>query len=211
MKELTTYTYNGEVFTVILTRKKMKNIRYRLRDKTFYISAPYLATRGSIEKGLIKFAPQLIASRKPQPMGEDYIYILGEKYPLSESGIINILSDKIIKFKSQEDLIKKLKKFLLIIVTKRVREYEQRMNLEAHNVRVRNMRSRYGSNSKRSRTVCFALSLVHYSIDIIDAIVVHELSHSIHFDHSPKFYSVVYTYCPDYDYLHKKLRKGIFK
>ena len=210
MEYLGTYTYNDEVFKVFLTRKRMKNIRYRLRDDSFYISAPYLASKSSINKGLVKFAPKLISNRKPKPEGDGYIYLYGCMHEISESGILELFDDKIIKYRSKEDLERKLKKHFLSVVTNRVRYYEELMKLEPHNVRVRKMHSRYGSNSKGTRTVSFAFMLIHYSIEILDAIVVHELAHSIHFDHSPKFYDVVYTYCKNYDLLHKKLRNGVF-
>ena len=103
-----------------------------------------------------------------------------------------------------------MKKLYLPLVEQRVRYYEHLMRLEPHKVRVRKMSSRYGSNSKHTYTVTFALKLYSYSIDILDAIVIHELSHSVVFNHSKAFYDVVYKYCPNYDNLHRKLRKGEF-
>ena len=208
MQQETTYTYNNKEYKVIITRKKMRNIRYRLVGDIFKISAPYLASKSSIEKGLIKYAPYLISKQKPAALTNNYIYLYGYRYSLTKEGTITLRNGQIIKFSSLEDLEKKLKKSFLVLVTSRVRYYENIMGLKAHNVRVRKMSSRYGSNSKRTRTVCFSTTLYHYSLDIIDAIVVHELAHSVHFDHSPAFYEVVYKYCKNYDVLHKKLKKG---
>lgn len=211
MKQLTTYVYNGEEFEVQITRKRMKNIRYRLDGNTFKISAPYLASYGSIKRGLDKFAGRLIASRKPSAKGNDYIYIFGIKYPFSSSGgEVHFTNGQILKYSSLGDFEKKMKKVYLPIVTNRVRYYENLMRLKPHNVRIRKMTSRYGSNSKHTHTVTFALKLYSYSIDILDAIVVHELSHSVVFNHSKAFYDVVYKYCPNYDALHRKLKKGEF-
>lgn len=210
MEELKPYIYNSEIFRVYLTRKKMKNIRYLLRDDVFYISAPYLASKASIERGLNKFAEKLINARKPKAEGDEFIYLFGTSYPLKESGNIVFNDARMINFSSREDLNKKLRRYFLSFVTSRVRLYEKKMNLAAHNVRVRKMKTRYGSNSKATNTVSFSLTLLHYSVDIIDSVVVHELSHSVHFDHSAKFYAVVYKYCPNYNELHHKLNKGIF-
>ena len=211
MKQLTTYVYNGEEFKVEITRKRMKNIRYRLVEDTFQISAPYLASNGSINRGLDKFAVRLIKDRKPSSVGDDYIYIFGYKCNFNKNGgIITFNNGQKLKYSSYEDFEKRMKKLYLPIVTSRVRYFENLMNLKPHNVRVRKMTSRYGSNSKHTRTVSFALKLYSYSIDILDAIVVHELAHSVVFNHSKAFYDVVYKYCPNYEYLHKKLRKGEF-
>ena len=89
--------------------------------------------------------------------------------------------------------------------------YENKMNLPSYRISVRNMTTRYGSNSLRSKHITFALVLVHYSTEIIDSVIVHELAHIKEFNHSQKFYDVVYKYYPNYDECHAKLRKGIYK
>lgn len=211
MKQLTTYVYKDEEFKVEITRKRMKNIRYRLVENTFKISAPYLATQASIKRGLDRFVEQLIKSRKPLSVGDNFIYIFGYKYPFNQDGGIVVFSNgQKLKYSSLDDFEKKMKKLFLNIVTSRVRYFEHLMQLKPHNVKVRKMTSRYGSNSKYTHTVTFALKLYSYSIDIIDSIVVHELSHSVVFNHSKAFYDVVYKYCPNYESLHRKLRKGDF-
>ncbi len=211
MKDFDTYTYKDKIYKVELTRKRMKNIRYRLVDDTFKISAPYLATLGSIKRGLDKFAPMLISSQKPSNITDEYVYLFGHKYPFyPRGGEIRFTDGQILKYSSQDDFENKMKKIYLPIVTSRVRYYENLMQLPTHNVRVRKMTSRYGSNSKHTHTVTFSLKLYSYSIDILDAIVVHELAHSVVFNHSKAFYDVVFKYCPNYANLHKKLRKGEF-
>ena len=49
--------------------------------------------------------------------------------------------------------------------------------------------------------------LFHYNKAIIDYVVVHELAHIKHFDHSPKFWEMVEKYCPNYKELRKELKK----
>lgn len=211
MKQIETFVYKDKIYNVEITRKRMKNIRYRLNDNTFKISAPYLATHRSIMSGLNKFADRLIASQKPKASGNDFIYIFGYRYFFSNNGgEINFSNGQKLKYSSFDDFEKKMKKIFLPIVTERVRYFEHLMNLKPHNVRVRKMTSRYGSNSKRTHTVTFALKLYSYSVDILDAIVVHELSHTVVFNHSKAFYDVVFKYCPNYKVLHNKLRKGEF-
>lgn len=210
MFKLETYEYNGKIYKVEITRKRMKYIRYRFSNNTFKISAPYMTSISSIKKGLDKFAPRFINNQKPASEGKNYIYIFGYMHPFAESGEIKFSSGQTFHYKDRNDFDKKMKKFLLDVLTDRVRYFENRMMLPEHKVRVRNMETRYGSNSKYTHTVCFAFKLYHFSIDILDSIVVHELSHSVVFDHSKAFYDVVYKYCPSYESLHKKLRNGEF-
>jgi len=204
------YLYNGKSYEVLITRKRMKNIRYRYKDGKIYISAPRIVSEARIFKGLDKFAKTLLVD-KPSPNGEDFIFLFGYRYQFSSNGgIIQFSNGDSIIYKDKDDFNKKIKKMFLNVVTHRVRYYENLMGLAPHNVKVRDMKTRYGSNSKATRSVTFALLLYHYSMDIIDSVIVHELSHSIVFDHSKAFYSVVFKYCPSYKTLHNKLKKGIF-
>ena len=79
-----------------------------------------------------------------------------------------------------------------------------------YKVRVQKMRSRFGSNSKHTKTLNFSTILLHYSLAIIDSVVVHELAHCFVYNHSKDFYNVVYKYCPNYKLVQAKLKKGIF-
>lgn len=214
MQKTFTYSYNGKDYDVIITQKSMarRRIHYRFKDDKFYISSPYTVSMKYVLKSLEdKYGPALIKSQRPKGIGEDYIYLFGVRHYFPDSGEFAFSNEQKIVYKSKEEFEKKFRKMFLKILTDRVRYYEHLMKLELHTVRVKKMHTRYGSNSKKTRTVNFALMLAHYSYQIIDAIIVHELAHSLEFNHSKAFYDVVYKYCPDYKVLHSKLRKGEFQ
>ncbi len=206
------YKVNDKEYEVCVTQKSMKSVRFVFRDNKFIVTCPKFYPKYGIIKGLDKYAEKLIAKgKKEQPLGEDYIYIFGEKIIINNSGKLHIEGYPEFAYKSHEDLLKKIKPIFLTIITNRCRYYEKLMNLPSYRITIRKMTSRYGSNSKTSKHITFATILLHYSLPIIDSVVVHELAHIEVFDHSKKFYDVVYKYCPDYDVLHKKLRKGEYK
>jgi predicted metal-dependent hydrolase len=70
------------------------------------------------------------------------------------------------------------------------------------------MSTRLGSNSRRTKRLTFALKLIHFSWPIIDAVIVHELIHDRHFDHSPRFHQALRVAYPRYDEEHAKILKG---
>ena len=213
LEEQFTYRINDKDYPVIVIRKRMRSIRYRYKDGTFIVTAPKLfVSQKKIKEGLDKFAVKLLNSdQKSKAIGDDYIYILGIKVNIQEVGEIVFTNGEIISYKSKEDLNKKLKKWFLKYLTNETRYYEQVMGIEKpYNVRVRNMSSRYGSNSSGTHSLSFSMILLHYSRDIIDSVIIHELAHDKIKNHSKKFYDVVYKYCPNYDALHKRLRKGEF-
>lgn len=207
-----TYEYNGTVYPVIITRKRMKNVTYRFRNGQFLISAPWYVTKSTFLAGLDRFAAKLInhENKKTDGRGKNYIYLLGDKYEVGPMGVLSFGGTTIV-YSGTEDLDKKLKKWFLKYITQRVRHYQTLMGLEEYKVRVQKMSTRFGSNSKQTKTLNFALILMHYSQEIIDSVVVHELAHEIVFNHSTQFYNVVYRYYPQYDICHYKLKKGEFK
>ena len=139
------------------------------------------------------------------------MYLLGNKIAISESGEINFTNGDKIVYKSKEDLEKKLKKWFLPILEKRNRYYEQMMGIrKPYNVKIRKMTTRYGSNSGSTHSITYSTILMHYTYDVIDSVIVHELAHHFVRNHSQKFYNVVYKYYPNYKVCHRRLKKGEF-
>ena len=54
---------------------------------------------------------------------------------------------------------------------------------------------------------CFNSKLIEYDYDKIDYVIVHELSHIIHFNHSKNFWELVGKYCKDYKKIRRELKE----
>lgn len=205
------YVRDNKTYTVTLTKKMVRSIRYRYKDGGFIITAPILTSKATIVKGLDKFYYRL-TKENPHYSGltDDYVYLLGKKIPLESEGKISFSDGSFIIYESKEELEKKLKKWFLKYVTALHRKRENEMKTVTNNVKVRKMYTRYGSNSITKHNITYSTILMHYSPDVIDSVIVHELAHCFVSDHSAKFYKIVRNYCPNYDYLHKRLRKGVY-
>ena len=88
----------------------------------------------------------------------------------------------------------------------RVTYWAQRMGLAPAAVKITSARTRFGSCSSKN-TLCFSLYLMQYPPEAIDAVVVHELCHMRHRNHSPAFYAEVERWLPDYRTREKLLKK----
>ena len=206
------YKVNEKEYPVQVTYKRIKNIHYRFKDGVFMVSCSRLVSKSNIIKGLDKFAVSLLKrSEKPAPITEDYMYLFGVKVDLQENGEISFTNDKKIVYKDRTDLDKKLHKMFLEILKERVAYYSNIMSLPLYNVSLKNMKTRFGSNSSYTKTLHFSYMLIHYSYEIIDSVIIHELSHTLVRDHSKKFYDVVYKYCPNYKIYRKKLIRGEYQ
>lgn len=207
------YIREGKQYKVIVTKKKMRNIRYTYKDGVFKVSCPkYGVSQKQIVDGLNRFSEKLIkADVRTHASGDGFMYLLGNKIGISESGEINFTNGDKIIYKSKEDLEKKLKKWFLPILEKRNRYYEQMMGIrKPYNVKIRKMTTRYGSNSGTTHSITYSTILMHYTYDVIDSVIVHELAHHFVRNHSQKFYNVVYKYYPNYQVCHRRLKKGEF-
>lgn len=64
---------------------------------------------------------------------------------------------------------------------------------------VANQRSRWGSYSQRTRTIRLNAALRSMPRWALEAVLAHELAHAIHPDHSPAFWELLRSVCPDTD------------
>ena len=78
-----------------------------------------------------------------------------------------------------------------------VAQWARRMGVQPAGITITAARTRFGSCSGKNR-LSFSLYLMDYPQAAIEYVVVHELAHIRHHDHSPAFYREVETYLPDW-------------
>lgn len=142
-------------------------------------------------------------------IGNDYIDILGSRrrlVNLSLGQTRQTLSDFVVV--NEKDLKNKLKELAKDVITDRVRIYEKKMNVPEHVVKITNMRAALGKNYYLKRMITIDKNIIHFSLEEIDALVIHELAHYYEHNHSKNFYNIVLTYCPNYRKIIKKLIYG---
>ena len=82
-------------------------------------------------------------------------------------------------------------------IGKRVRHYCEKMGVTVGYVTVKNQKTRWGSCSAKGN-VNFNYQLAFLPDELLDYVVIHELAHRRHMDHSRAFWAEVEKYCPDY-------------
>lgn len=197
------YEYQGVSYPLVITYKNIKNTYFRFKNGVFHVTSNKNVSEKQIINSLNKFAPKLLKAKKvkkePYSLKDGYVYVFGE-YKMVDTNLV-----------SESSLKKFLKSTLLEYLDERVNCLINDMGISTiYKIKVKDMTSRHGSNSRQTKTLCFQLSLVHFSKDVIDSVIIHELAHDLVFNHSKKFYDIVYTYCPNYKKLKKRLRNGEF-
>ena len=68
------------------------------------------------------------------------------------------------------------------------------------------MTTRWGVCNIRDNSVTLNTKLIEYDIEKLDYVIIHELSHFIHFNHSKSFWNQVEKYTPNYKQIRKELK-----
>lgn len=92
------------------------------------------------------------------------------------------------------------------VIPDRVAYYSRLMGLEPTGITITSAEKRFGSCSPKNR-LSFSWRLMRYPEAAVDYVVVHELAHIRHKNHSKTFYACIESYMPDYKE-RKKLLKG---
>lgn len=73
-------------------------------------------------------------------------------------------------------------------------------------LKVRKMTSRWGVCNTRLKTITLNLELIKRDLKFLDYVIVHELSHLVHADHSRAFWNLVEQNMPEYKELMKEMK-----
>lgn len=92
------------------------------------------------------------------------------------------------------------------IIPERVSYYAPKIGVRVNRITIRCQRTRWGSCSSAGN-LSFNCLLMLFPLRIIDSVVVHELCHRKHMNHSPEFYAEIDKVFPDYKACRKWLKE----
>jgi predicted metal-dependent hydrolase len=84
------------------------------------------------------------------------------------------------------------------VFKKYIKKYEKLFDLEVKAVRIRPMRTKWGSCNYKKMYINLNLYLIHKSLNAIESVILHEFAHFFHPNHSKEFYSFIYNIMPEY-------------
>jgi len=101
-----------------------------------------------------------------------------------------------------DDAIKALKAKAASVIPDRVRFWCDRLSLPMpDSIAYTAAKQRFGSCRKYPDGrvhLCFSYRLMQYPAEAVDAVVLHEVTHMRHLDHSDAFYALILSHMPDY-------------
>ncbi|QDK39377.1 M48 family metallopeptidase [Bdellovibrio sp. NC01] len=93
------------------------------------------------------------------------------------------------------------------LLSERVKFWSQQMGLQPAQVKFREQRTRWGSCSSK-KIINLNWRLIVFTQEIIDYVVVHELAHLQHMDHSNRFWGLVEKHLENYQELMTSLKQS---
>ncbi len=192
-------------FNVFITRKNNKNMYLRVKADGIYISCNYFVTNGMIKSFILNNEDSILESfdriQRKEKKKEEFYY-LGNKYNVI---ILNTVSK--IEFVDDNVFVKNKTYLNTFLKNEASRIFNERLkvcyNLFEEDIpfpelKIGKMTRKWGYCNKRQKLVKLNFDLIKYSIDEIDYVIIHELSHLVEFNHSRRFWSIVKKYKPNY-------------
>jgi len=101
-----------------------------------------------------------------------------------------------------EELRKKAKE----VLPKRLAELAKEHSFSYNSVRIKHNLSNWGSCSSKGN-INLNLNLVRLPDELRDYVLLHELCHTVHHDHSPRFHALLESVCPGHKARQKEIRQ----
>lgn len=209
------YEINNEVYDVVIEKKNNKNLYIRVKeDLTILVTTNYLTTKKQILDVLDQnqsYIMKMIEKRKKEIEKKEYILYFGNKYDLVFGNLfdeVEIAGNKIYAH-DQKKFDKWYKKQMQNIFDEHYQMLYNRFeeSIPFYRMRIREMKTRWGVCNVKSKTITLNSRLIEYPLEALDYVIVHELSHLIHFNHSNSFWNLVAKYKPDYKRIRKELKE----
>lgn len=204
--------------TYTLVTKQVKNINMRISSKgEVVVSANPFVPMDKIDdfvsskvSWIVKHQKSMQERSQKSMIDDKHIILFGNSLKIRKTtGKYNHVSyDKdtlYVQCREQADPEKVIRQFLdklcrdvfLDIATLTFRSLSN-YHLEFPDVKIRDMKSRWGSCTPTKNSITLNRKLIHYPFEFIEYVVLHEFVHFIQPNHSKAFYNIIENYMPDY-------------
>lgn len=167
-----------------------------------------------VEKKKMEIQAVVPSQPKQYRTGERFLY-LGQAYPLEvvkDQERQLVLDGEVFKLaESVQANAESVFQDWFRIQARRVIEprtalFAKRHQLHYEKIRISSARTRWGSCSSKG-TLSFSWRLILVHPDVIDYVIIHELAHTVHHNHSKRFWKLVEKLLPDYRERRKQLKE----
>lgn len=207
-----------DLIVTIKYRRKMKNIYLKVeKNADVVVSAPP-RTPNYIIKKLVQENIDEIKLRRTNILKNGHTvknYVTGEKHyvfgkeltlevRLGDKNKVTLSNDKLIlsvkdKYQDREQIVtRELRKVVYNKCLEFLNKYEKLMNVHVEQLRIKKMKTRWGTCNIEAKRIWINYELVKYPVECLEHTIVHELTHLLETNHTPRFYTLLGKYYPNY-------------
>ena len=207
-----------DLIVTIKYRRKMKNIYLKVeKNADVVVSAPP-RTPNYIIKKLVQENIDEIKLRRTNILKNGHTfknYVTGEKHyvfgkeltlevRLGDKNKVTLSNDKLYlsvkdKYQDREQIVtRELRKVVYNKCLEFLNKYEKLMNVYVEQLRIKKMKTRWGTCNIEAKRIWINYELVKYPVECLEHTIVHELTHLLETNHTPKFYTLLEKYYPNY-------------
>lgn len=203
---------DNRIYDVLIIKKNNRNTYVRVKNGKIVVTTNYLCSKNSIVKLIMdnkKSIIQMINNDSKKQEKSENFYYFGKKYDVIYGFDDLDINDNKIYVKDKKSLDKYINKNILEIFSDRLNYWYNvfEEDIPIPNLKIRKMTSRWGVCNIKNHNVTLNYQLYKYDRTCLDYVIVHELSHFIHPNHSCGFWSLVGKYYPEYKNARKMLKE----
>lgn len=202
---------NNEKYKINIVKKiSTKNTYIRVNDDLeIIVTTNIFVSNKEIEKVIndnIDSISRMVNKTKLKKQYNSRFYYLGKEYSVvyTNSNTVEFGTNKVFIDKNI-DIDRFLKQQAKILFSERLSKIYSvfSRSIPYPTLTIRRMKSRWGVCNTKTKRITLNLELIRKDISCLDYVIVHELSHLIHPNHSKDFWLLVEENFPEY----KKIRK----
>lgn len=180
------FSLGQEELTIHIARSRRKSIAMNVRGGVFTVRAPFVVSDGYIKQFVEKNRDWIISQKEriDKETQESQELLKLPDRPLTNKEMHNI-----------KDAIED-----------RTVHFAKIMQVSYGRITVRDQKTRWGSCSSDGN-LNFNYKIYFMPARLMDYVIIHELSHRVHMNHSKDFWNLVGQYCPKYKERVAELKK----
>ena len=225
-EKIVMFKLNEKIYPIKVLFTNNRNVYFEKKDNIFILKINKLTSLDSLYlKEFIEKSIKSFLAKKDLPSmeineNEKYFYYLGKKifYEINNDLILFNINDEIIQLRKTKSakpskiiwnfLNEKLLSILDELVFKNIPLIYPK--LKKYELKVLNKKSAWGTNYVNKALITFSKYLILFNISTIEYVVIHELVHFLHQNHSKKFWQKINLFCLNYKEKIKALNEHIF-
>ena len=209
------FKVNNEIYDVVIIRKRTtRNTYIRVKeDMKIYVTTNTFTLnifiKDLLEKSYNEIA-KMIETQKRKNINNDGFYYLGKRYNIVYKDVRGIkLDEDNCYMKEDYDVDIFYKKEASKLFREKLEENYNKFTrkIPEPTLRIRKMKTRWGVCNVRTHVITLNLELIKRDPKYLNYVIMHELSHLIHGNHSKRFWNLVEENCPGCKKIGKEMKE----